>query len=449
MANSQTDAKSLKRPRGLLKSKKGRNNAEHGDSPSSKRQKQAEEVVDFGTKPMIPEETEKSVTYEDWEDLKEIFMNALHNYKGPEPASCAPLLRGVMHECDRFSRNSEDPTSIYLKGQSSSTSGSGVDSPLAFATIQGYALYLMGALILEDPSIVTEGEPSDPAEYFEVVLNTFENASARWKGKGRADALDPWKARMEIVWGDSINGLAAARAEENEGSSSSFNAESAVAHFFVAQRCAPSIIRPVRDPGTDSSSLVDTETDLDTTSIITLTRNSALLEAGRGVIESTYREDDNDLVRKWCKQVLGILDAVSSTENDDEERRANFEALRGKCWLTMGALSSEACASDEDHLDSLETEEAQSSREELDRAVKFLSDARRRLKEADLADSDILKEVERSMGEAYMHLGNVTADEEKRESLYVLAKTFGVDVDLLGGDSDDEWKGIEEDDEKD
>ncbi|KAG8879564.1 hypothetical protein FRB98_005644, partial [Tulasnella sp. 332] len=113
------------------------------------------------------------------------------------------------------------------------------------------------------------------------------------------------------------------------------------------------------------------------------------------------------------------------------------------------ALSSEACASDEDHLDSLETEEAQSSREELDQAVKFLSDARRRLKEADLADSDILKEVERSMGEAYMHLGNVTADEEKRESLYVLAKTFGVDVDLLGGDSDDEWKGIEEDDEKD
>lgn len=42
-----------------------------------------------------------------------------------------------------------------------------------------------------------------------------------------------------------------------------------------------------------------------------------------------------------------------------------------------------------------------------------------------------------------MHLGNVTADEGKRESLYLLAKTFGVDVDLLGSDSDDEWKGIE------
>lgn len=45
-------------------------------------------------------------------------------------------------------------------------------------------------------------------------------------------------------------------------------------------------------------------------------------------------------------------------------------------------------------------------------------------------------------------------DEEKRELLYALAKGFGVDVDLLGGSSDDgeegdegsdreeEWKGL-------
>ncbi|KAG9014343.1 hypothetical protein FRB94_012749 [Tulasnella sp. JGI-2019a] len=460
MTGTQADTKSLKRPRGLFKSKKGGKNTESNPGPSAKRRKQAQEDLgEPGAEDLTAEGSGKSVTYEDWEDLKEIFANALHNYKGPEPTTCAPLLRGVIHECDRFIRNLDDPTSVYRTNLevSSSVSRPTTDSLLSFATIQGYALYLMGTLILDDPAIVTEGEPTDPAEYFEVVLSTFDDAFKRYKGEGPADILDPWRARMEIVWGDAINGLAATRNEsgpsiaEDDHAMTLYKAETAVAHFLDAQRCFPSTKRVG-----SSDPVLSVDSEVDPTSIVTLTRNAMILETGRGIIEASYREDDGDLVREWCNRVVQLVDSSSFTDADDRETRASFDILRGKCWLTTGALLSEACAGADDYPESLGTSEAHSARDELEKAIKFLVAARKHLEDLpDYESLDTHQNAEQSLGEAYMHLGNVTVDEGKRESLYTLAKGLGVDVDLLGGSSDDgdednegveeeeEWKGLE------
>ncbi|KAG8896136.1 hypothetical protein FRC01_011988, partial [Tulasnella sp. 417] len=72
---SESASKSPKRPRGLLKSKKAGKAAEDDGGRSSKRLKtdhdagDAEASVDSTEKP--------DVTLEDWEDLKELFENAL------------------------------------------------------------------------------------------------------------------------------------------------------------------------------------------------------------------------------------------------------------------------------------------------------------------------------------------------------------------------------------
>lgn len=64
-------AKNLKRPRGLLKSKKAGKVADPG--PDAKRLK-----ADGGDEVTASDSTERAeVTADDWEDLKELFENAL------------------------------------------------------------------------------------------------------------------------------------------------------------------------------------------------------------------------------------------------------------------------------------------------------------------------------------------------------------------------------------
>lgn len=55
--------------------------------------------------------------------------------------------------------------------------------------------------------------------------------------------------------------------------------------------------------------------------------------------------------------------------------------------------------------------------------------------------------LDSQMGEAYLHLGNITLDEAKRESLYDLAKGLGIDVDAGAEElsSEGEGDGEEED----
>lgn len=68
---------SLKRPRGLLKSKKTGNSGHDDAAPASKKQKHADPSEEVAV-----EEAGDAVSFEDWEDLKELFCNALEALKG-------------------------------------------------------------------------------------------------------------------------------------------------------------------------------------------------------------------------------------------------------------------------------------------------------------------------------------------------------------------------------
>lgn len=75
---SDSAAKSPKRPRGLLKSKKAGKATEDDEGRSSKRLKTDHDDADVSV-----DSTEKpDVTLEDWEDLKELFENALEALEG-------------------------------------------------------------------------------------------------------------------------------------------------------------------------------------------------------------------------------------------------------------------------------------------------------------------------------------------------------------------------------
>ena len=63
-----SNGKNLKRPRGLLKSKKA-----VGDEPEAKRKKSDADMDDSNA---VEAAERTDVTFEDWEDLKELFDNA-------------------------------------------------------------------------------------------------------------------------------------------------------------------------------------------------------------------------------------------------------------------------------------------------------------------------------------------------------------------------------------
>jgi len=323
----------------------------------------------------------------------------------------------VLHECDRFTRNLSDPTSVYttrnLKGEASSVAP---DSALAFATIQGWALHLMGTLIRADEGIAADGEPDEPREYFEVALNTFKMALEHRDGN-KETSPDQWNARMEIVWGDAINALIELGDEVVQDSVQKHAPADAVAHYFSALNYLP-----LSMAGKQSS---QSELDVD----FTLSRETAILEGGRGVIEAMTFEDDVDVARSWCNRVLKLLDgdSLAATDEGESGRLADIELLRGACWATAGSLLSERCAGADDYPESLKTSEADTARKELRKAIKSLLAAKQHINNH--PDSDPYNEAVELLGNAYLHLGNVTEDEAERESLYGLAKEAGIDID--------------------
>ncbi|RXW14209.1 hypothetical protein EST38_g11645 [Candolleomyces aberdarensis] len=67
--------------------------------------------------PQLPVEDPVSVTYEDWEDLKEVWTRCLEVVDVEEPEDVLPLLRGIIHECSRFLQSGEDLSALILNGK--------------------------------------------------------------------------------------------------------------------------------------------------------------------------------------------------------------------------------------------------------------------------------------------------------------------------------------------
>ncbi|TCD71717.1 hypothetical protein EIP91_005483 [Steccherinum ochraceum] len=199
--------------------------------------------------------------WEDWENLKELFSKAAELCELDETAEALPLLRAVLRECHRMLTIHPDPSIIYMDAQNVRGSRSPVEAvtpteerlhrdwgqdtleqavrsnqprprrirhgelPTAFHATFGIALFLMGNIIAQDPSLALPDEPSLPSTYWIGALDVFEtgeNLPCLLEGKGIGEISEDW--RMAIAWGRTLvcladeKNLASIRAEEEKKS---------------------------------------------------------------------------------------------------------------------------------------------------------------------------------------------------------------------------------------
>ncbi|KAG8738518.1 hypothetical protein FRC10_006764 [Ceratobasidium sp. 414] len=201
MSTPQPDGrKNLKRPRGLLASRKNVGaSAELG--PSTKRSRANDSQ---------PEIDQKTLNAQDWSDLKELFENALDLSYGENPAAALPLIRGVLHECARLVSVHKDPTMIYSPlGDSGPTSS--VEPASAFYTIYASAWFLMSAFARADASDLTQDEPAEPITYVLSALAACEEGQKALDARKQGRAWD-----LEVVWGRALVGAARSRIDLDE-----------------------------------------------------------------------------------------------------------------------------------------------------------------------------------------------------------------------------------------
>jgi len=182
-----------KRPLGLSKSK-GKASA----APTSKKQKIAHEAEDSQS------------LEDDWEDLQELFARAntafirggtycISNPPSSSPAhpnnldllGALPLLRGVVHECDRIQRNAGEEELKKLAALESSHAGR-TNSHSSFFSLYADALLHMGLIIGHEPELIVEGEPDSAESYFEAAKTLLDE---RWPNKQQIDDV-----RLQFTW---------------------------------------------------------------------------------------------------------------------------------------------------------------------------------------------------------------------------------------------------------
>ncbi|KAF5379514.1 hypothetical protein D9615_006522 [Tricholomella constricta] len=163
----------------------------------------------------------ESCDLEDWEDLKELFARAAHQYENGDASEALPILRGVIHECHRFLTHYEDPSVLFLNtGHPPETHKPTtfllaspprerkckcVELPTAFHVILGTVLFMFGNLIAQEPSLALDGEPDSPVPYWLATLDVFETGESlpsRTSGRNEFEAPEDW--RMALVWGRTL-----------------------------------------------------------------------------------------------------------------------------------------------------------------------------------------------------------------------------------------------------
>ncbi|KIO24679.1 hypothetical protein M407DRAFT_244351 [Tulasnella calospora MUT 4182] len=411
---SESASKSPKRPRGLLKSKKAGKAAEDDGGRSSKRLKTDH---DAGDAEVSVDSAEKlDVTLEDWEDLKELFENSLEALEGENPLVAAPpLLRGILHECDRFIRHHPDPTTVYESSQ---------DSKLAFAAIHGSALFYMARIISVQPDIASAGEPQNSSSWFEAALKIFESATEGRDNKTTATELDrTWRARLEFTWGLAILEKQDEEADEgkdgeNGEEENAQKIDSAASHFSKG-------VKHLAVPLSGDDSAPKARTPLRPAQTL-ITAADALYAACQEI------SDEPEQARKWYNSILETL-LTSQFDNSSattEDERAELALLRGKCWSAIATSHAEECEeglAEEDET-AWNSEAATAGREAFNKAINLFRGV---LKASNQKERDEESEAETLLGEALLSLGNLTEDEKAREKLYSEAKEYGVDVDAM------------------
>jgi len=128
------------------------------------------------------------VSFEDWGDLKELYARAKDAADEEGPTKALPLLRGVLHECDRIIRNCPDPSHAIIEEASTlSNSSDPYSMPSSFHSLYANAILDIGTIIGKDPEFSIEGEPLLLEDYLSAAFEILGVSAAKHQTADKHD----------------------------------------------------------------------------------------------------------------------------------------------------------------------------------------------------------------------------------------------------------------------
>ncbi|CAE6415815.1 unnamed protein product [Rhizoctonia solani] len=411
MSNAQPAAtKKTKRPRGLLASRKA---ADH----QAESEPVAKKARGEDTAPQDPEE----IKIQDWQDLDELFENALDAFYGPNWTSAIPLIRGVLHECARLVSVYNDPTMIYspLKGEVSISSEQTPAS--AFFTIYASAWFLMSTLARSDSKLLAEDEPKDPLEYILSALAACE------KGQQALDVRKQPKAwDLEFIFGRALVAAAQNLADSEDEYQASENGTTDARKHFLGPDSSAALGRAFehltyaikhRPHPTNASNEIEGEQKSKDERFV-----RELLAAAQGVLaasESLQSEDSSVQYLEQCRELFRGAGEISIPV----ELEIQVTLGLGQVELAIGSAVAERLEADSDG------EEAKSENDESETravAIKTLKEAIAKFdevrklgaKQSGGKGESVAEELKPMLQEALVTLATILPEGAEQESMY-------------------------------
>ncbi|KAG6879049.1 hypothetical protein C0992_005538 [Termitomyces sp. T32_za158] len=435
-----------------------------------------------------------SWTYEDWEDLKELFIQANDQFENAGAAEALPIIRGVIHECHRFMVAYPDPSGFLISSPSQfrlsdavsspdeaissvllspvSTKHSkrkNVELPTAFHVILGTVLFMFGNIIDQDPEQAAPGEPNTPLPYWLSALDVFEtgdNLPVRTSGRG-AEIPDDWQ--LAVIWGRTLVALAeqmvtCEAATQKEGQSAT--SEASVSQLFAEDpewppespfsmivRRRPPFTRRMTLSSATPNELMVLAMDQFSRGIFrmphhahqaqtlpigaeTFSRAKELFQIASEVLSVAEKLASPTERRFWATWADSIFNQMKM-EADMDAWRGPINRARGRCWLVVGSARAEEFeslmeASDASLVDSPEAREA---RDGLLKALAFFERAKGSANFEELSDEDA-QELRKLLAETLLDLGNLAQTTEEQEKYYTRAQEEGGQDYLMDEGSD-------------
>ncbi|KAI0029962.1 hypothetical protein K488DRAFT_31882, partial [Vararia minispora EC-137] len=428
-------------------------------------------------------------SYSDWELLKELFAEAAERYERDEIAPAIKLLRAVLQECNRFMSIYPDPSVLFSPDSRKSTgfymerftprsrdedyfsyksrlpsSRSMFDElPTAFHAILGIALFLLGNLIDQDPSLLRPDEPTSPTVYWLASLDVFETGeNLPCRTSGLSDAED-W--RMAIVWGRALVCLAdtkidllradpAARIPVEEPKwprNSIFRAIAASRPPVTRRRSlataspndllvlamdqfsrgilhmphphyshdAHSVFAALSLPSSTAPRLLPQTLTPVTHASLSFSRPKELFTVASEVLTVAERLSTPSERRYWALWADAVFEQMKMEAADIGLWRGRVAAARGRCWLVAGSVRVDDIedAIERGEKGVLERRDAVEARDGFKKAVGFFERARA----SGFSDTDVCP----MFAEALLSLANLTQDRKVQEELYARAEAEG------------------------
>ncbi|KAG6816534.1 hypothetical protein H0H87_005396 [Tephrocybe sp. NHM501043] len=430
-----------------------------------------------------------SWTYEDWEDLKELFTQAADQFENADPAEALPIIRGVIHECHRFMLTYSDPTVLitnpppthYISGKKSLSDETMpsillssnkkdkcncVELPTAFHVVLGSTLFMFGNLIAQDPDQAAPGEPKIPAPYWLAALDVFETGESlpsRSTGRGLGEASDDWQ--LAVVWGRTLVCIVEeyvaceAKVSQNGGSPSlaEFFTEDpewpSESPFAAIARRRPPITRRMTFASASANDLLVIAMDHFSRGIFrmphtaqqaqaqpllggTFSRAKELFQIASEVLsvsEKLVLPSERHFWANWADSVFNQM----KMEADMDAWRGPINRARGRCWLVVGTARYEdfEAAMEESDGSLSDSPEAREAREGLLKAIAFFERAKSSAAMDELSEPDV-KELRDLLAETLLTLGNLAPTKAEQEEYYARAKVEGGQDYLMDDESD-------------